>query len=875
VTFLFTDIEGSTRLWDEHPAEMTVALSRHDQIMREVLEAHGGYVFATGGDGFAVAFGRAGDAVVAAGDAQRRLLAEPWPDEAVVRVRMGLHSGEVTERDGDFFGPAVNVAARIAARSRGGHILASTLTAGLCRISGVEWVPVGRHRLRGVAEPVELAGLRGLGVEWGPDALMTPPMVAGNLPVLLDEFVGRHDDIKAVSQLLRTARLVSLTGAGGVGKTRLAVEAAWTMVDEFPGGVWLVELGSLADPAALGHFVASAVAVSPQGGEDPLDAIVDRLASKRALLLVDNCEHLLDSVAALLEALAARCPDLRVIATSREALGVRGERVHPTRSLTAAEGVELFCLRALALDDSRSFSDDDLVMITAICQRLDGIPLAIQLAASRSSVLSLPDLQERLQDRFRYLRGSGRGGIERHQTLRATVDWSYRPLTSLEQRIFTRLSVFAGSFDLAAAEAVAQLKPNDADLLEVLAGLVDKSMLTVDTSQTPTRYRLLETLRQYGEEHLEAAGETSMIRDRHLGYFCEYAERCGVDYVEATQVLAAKRFGVEWDNLRAAHQWALTTANVERAARIVVGARWYSINAARPEHATWNTATMAVLPDAHDLIVDVIAGEAWWASINERPADAFNLATRGIATDSGSPVGIALCLMAATQSAYFDRHTSDCVHYLHALTAFVGDDLQLINHAGLVSTLHAAFVAEDLQWAAQLASRHAAAAEMIGSPLWLAYASSSATAVALAAKDHQNVIAAATRALGFARQAGCGALEAAILSLLCPAVAAADERTFPILARQAITTTIANRYWHSLVWILEPLAHYWAHHDQRAEAAIVLGYRDTTTGPAIPELEPSLDDVRHDPRLAPASARGRQMTRDELLAFVLEHLGAP
>ena len=455
VSFLFTDIVGSTPLWDAHPAEMREALVRHDEILRKAIDAADGHVFSTGGDGLGAVFTRAGNAVAAAVDAQLALVNEPWPEPIDLRVRMGVHTGEVHERDGDYFGPPVNLAARLMGAANGGQVVVSALTAGLLDPSvGVDLVDLGAARLKGVVEPVVVFGVSAPGLDWLDEPLISEQTTPGNLPHPHTELVGDLADLQRRVSNLANARLVTLTGSGGVGKTRAAIEIGWLVVDEFVDGVWLVELASIADPEAVDSAIAATLGARPQAGMSLTEAIIDWCLGRRMLLIVDNCEHVLQPVLDLVAAIVAACPTVTVLATSREPLGVPGEQVVRIPSLAPVFGEELFILRATAADSTFAPSPAEQEAITAICARVDGIPLAIELAAARIRSLSPVELLERLDDRFRLLRGGGRGGLERHQTLRAAVTWSYQLLPEEDRLLFDRLSVFAGGFDLRAAEAV-------------------------------------------------------------------------------------------------------------------------------------------------------------------------------------------------------------------------------------------------------------------------------------------------------------------------------------------------------------------------------------------------------------------------------------
>lgn len=547
VTFLFTDLVGSTRLWDQFPAEMELALARHDEIMRSSIAAHGGYIFATGGDGFAVAFERAAGAVDAAIAAQRLLTAESWPAGMALSVRMGVHSGEAHERDGDYFGPALNRIGRLHAIAHGGQVVVSDATEPLVR-DHVELRDLGRHRLRDFDEntPIFQLVADGLSDEFPP--LRTSAVAAHNLPSAVDEFVGRDNELRDLVSALRESRLVTLTGVGGTGKTRLALEVAALELGRFVDGVWLVELAALTEGSATPFVVADVVGAVQQDGLSMIESLVRSLSSRNLLLVLDNCEHLLDEVAQLVGTLVVRCPGLVVLATSREGLAVRGERILALPSLTSEEGVQLFSLRAAAA--GFGLTESQTPVVAEIVQRLDGLPLAIELAAARTNALTVEDIRARLKDRFRLLRGAGRGRVERHQTLWNTIAWSYDMLSSGERAIFDRLSVFAGGFTLDAVHGICSPDSDRLDVEDTLIALVERSLAVVERTPHETRYRLLETLRQFGEGRL-AAGEIDSVRRRHANWYASFAEQAYEGLGTANGIDWNRRQLAEIDNLRA------------------------------------------------------------------------------------------------------------------------------------------------------------------------------------------------------------------------------------------------------------------------------------------------------------------------------------
>jgi predicted ATPase/class 3 adenylate cyclase len=569
VTFLFTDVVGSTELWESAPEAMAEAIARHDGLLHGAVDAHDGYVFATGGDGLAAAFARAGDAVQAAVDAQAALFDERWPPGVSISVRIGLHSGEADERENGFFGAAVNRAARIMSVARGGQILASAVTAALVSaVPGVELRPMGSRRLRGVSQPVDLVVVLAAGVELNATAPAVN-VVEGNLPRPVTEYVGDLAELRRRVGGLSGRRLVTLTGSGGVGKTRTAIEIGWLSSDHFSGGVWLVELAPLGVGDALPAAVAATLGVLLQPGSTMTESIVAWLRFRPTLLILDNCEHVLDDVAPLVAAIEAGAPEATVLATSREPLGLAGEVVRRVPSLDpVTDAVQLFAERAASASDGFVLDNSNRAVVSAICARLDGIPLAIELAAARVRALSPVEILDRLEDRFRLLRSGARGGHERHQTLLATVTWSVQLLSPDERCLFERLSVFAGGFDLPAVHAVCgEDAAEELDTLDMLEQLVEKSLVQAHERAGRTRYSLLETMRQFGLERV-AERDKAILRDRHCRHYAAMAEaswdgRVGPDDFPWQDWLVD-----ELDNLRLAWAWALETGDHARVVSI-------------------------------------------------------------------------------------------------------------------------------------------------------------------------------------------------------------------------------------------------------------------------------------------------------------------
>jgi predicted ATPase/class 3 adenylate cyclase len=561
VTFLFTDIEGSTRRWEQNAEVMGADVARHDELIRAAVDHHEGVVFATGGDGFAVAFARAGDALGCAVEVQQSLRAAGLPG-----VRMGVHTGEAEERDGNYFGSAVNRAARLMAIGHGGQVLVSLATRQLA--SAVKLRDLGEHRLRDLAEPEHVYQLLVSGVAVDFPRLRSLNARVTNLPVQLTSFVGREGDVQRVGELARDHRLVTLTGLGGVGKTRLALEAATRLVDGYDA-VLLVDLAPIADPDLVVSATAGVLRMHLGETVADVSSIVHVLQTRRTLLVLDNCEHLLDPVAELAGVIAARCEECDVIATSREPLGVDGERVWRVPSMELNTAIALFGDRARAARSDFAIGASEGPAIEEICVRLDGIPLALELAAARVDHLTVQEIASLLGDRFRLLSGGRRRARQRQQTLQATMDWSYALLPPDERAMLRCCGVFVGGFTLDGLSGVSG-EPLSSSL-DYLAALVSKSLVVVDRrDDESSRYRLLETVRQYALERAVDVGEASSLRGRHARWFANLLREpqplreqslrgpvpASVTTVTRTQPpAAADRFDVELPNLLAALDW--------------------------------------------------------------------------------------------------------------------------------------------------------------------------------------------------------------------------------------------------------------------------------------------------------------------------------
>jgi predicted ATPase/class 3 adenylate cyclase len=589
VTFLFTDIEGSTERWESHRDAMVDAVKRHDVLVRNAIESHGGYVFKTVGDAFCATFARVSDAVAAAEQTQSALLKEDFSEVSGLRVRLALHTGEASERDGDYFGPTVNRVARLLAVGSGGQMLLSGVTAHLAQAdlrSQASLSDLGTHRLKDLAQPEHIYQLCVPHLLSDFPPLHTLEAHRHNFPIQLTSFRGRERDVNDVRSLLDGTALLTLVGAGGIGKTRLALQVGAELIDRYPDGVWFVELASLSDPELVANVAAQVLNVAVPQNRSPTDAIVSALRRKRMLLILDNCEHLIAAAANFASAILTSCPDVRILATSRQGLGISGEIVHQVPPLAVPEktqalkrdealqygAVVLFADRAAAADTKFALSDDTAPIVAEICRHLDGIALAIELAAARVKVLSIPHLAQRLAERFRLLTGGSRAALPRQQTLRALIDWSYDLLADSEKTLFRRVSIFAGGWTLETATAVCVGdNVGTGDVLELLSSLVEKSLTVVDTTGPVERYRLLESTRAYGLELLTEKGEHSGLTRRHAECFAAVAREAD----EASKNLPAqpwlKLYEPEIDNFRAALDWAITSGNNPITGGTIVG----------------------------------------------------------------------------------------------------------------------------------------------------------------------------------------------------------------------------------------------------------------------------------------------------------------
>ena len=679
VTLLLADVEGSTRLWQTQPDEMTAAVAGLDGALADLLKVHGGVrpVEQGEGDSFVAAFARASDAVACALDLQRAPLAP-------IRLRIGVHTGQIQLRDeGNYIGPTINRAARLRDLAHGGQTVLSGSTEQLV----ADWLPddawltdLGTHELRDLPRPERVSQLchRDLRNEF-PALRASKGSEKHSLPAQLTSFVGRVAQMTEIRELLGDNRLVTLTGAGGAGKTRLAIRVAADVAGEFDDGVSYVDLAPVTHEVVVPVAVARALGLPDQPGRSTMDTLAKVVGDRQTLIVLDNCEHLLDATSALTAELLAACPGLQILATSREPTGVHGEVTFQVPSLSLAdEAIELFADRARRVRPEFAVTDDNATTVTEICRRLDGMPLAIELAAARVRALSLDEIVGSLHDRFRLLTGGARTAVRRQQTLRASVDWSHALLTETERILFRRLAVFLGGFDLDAAQAVAgDAEVERYQILDQLALLVDKSLVVAENASGRTRYRLLETVRQYAQEKLGESGEAEAVRTRHRDHYTAMAALLDApartDYAKRVE-----QANDEMDNLRSAFGWSIETGGIGRAlelasslmplwlsrSRIQEGLAWFDVALAR------GNAPLDELPShiRARVLADKVVLDAWVNTYDLAHAEQ----ALAIARELDDPALLARALTACASAAVYDaevapRYFAEAIHLARTL----------------------------------------------------------------------------------------------------------------------------------------------------------------------------------------------------------------
>ncbi len=721
VTFLFTDIEGSTRLWEDAPADMADAVRVHDQIVRGTIERHGGYVFGIAGDGFSAAFSTAADAAAAAIESQEQLR-----DDLIVKfaVRMALHTGEAVERDRNYFGNEVNRAGRLLSLAHGGQVLVSGATEVFLR-ERVAMRPLGEHRLHGARGRMSVYQVVAAGLPTEFPVLRSVDASRGNLPQQLSSLVGREHGIDEIAELVRSQRLVTLCGVGGVGKTRLALEVGAVAAGEFPDGVWMVELATVGDPASVPAAIATVLGITPRGDAALIDTIAESLGGRRLLLVMDNCEHVLPAASSASKAILDRSGNVKILATSREALALDGEQVLNVSPLAleggeTSDAVTLFVDRARAARPDFGLGEPETgSAVIDICTALDGLPLGIELAAARMAAMSAVEVRDRLADRFRLLEGSTPGPA-RQLTLDHAVAWSYDLLADDERKLLDLASVFTGGFDLTSICAVVDGR-DDVDVLRNLDSLVRKSLVVADHIAARTRYRLYETIRQFAEHRLAGTGALDRSRDRHAEYFaCESVARWtnwngpgwrdAVDWVEA-----------ELGNLRAGYQWSAARGAVEVATDIAAHAALMGFSVQLFETLAWaeallepaGAADVTRLPRLYTAAgYACFAGRAEAARVNAHRATELEIDPRYDACEPGYATFI---------EALGNVYCGDLDRYVE-LTGLVAERYGSDRGYGIASYVDGLQSCGRIEEALGYAEESVAAARSLGNPYWIAYA---------------------------------------------------------------------------------------------------------------------------------------------------------
>ena len=721
MTFLFTHIADATRRWEEDPTATAEALRVHDAIMRSTIERHGGYVFDTGGDGMRAAFSTPADAAAAATESQEHLREDGAMDFA---VGMALHTAEATERDGSYSGNEVNRAARLLSLAHGGQVLVSDATEVLLR-NRVALRPLGENRLHGLRGRMSVHQLMAEGLPADFPVLRSVDHFAGNLPQQLSSLVGREDLVDEVAEVVRSCRLVTLSGVGGVGKTRLALEVGAELAGEFPDGVWMVELAPVGDPAAVPAATAAVLGVTAQGDAPLIEVVAESLAGRHLLLVIDNCEHVQAAARAAIAAILARSGDSKLLATSREALAIDEEAALTVAPLAleggvTSDAVTLFVDRARVVRPDFGLGEPETaIAVTEICRTLDGLPLGIELAAARMAAMSAVEVRGRLADRFRLLQAS-QPGPERQHTLRHAVEWSYDLLNEDERELLRLTSVFAGGFDLMSACTVVD-GADDVDVLRLLDSLVRKSLVVANHSGTRTRYRLFETVRQFGEDRLTEAGLLEQARDRHAAYFAREAAsrwehwngpgwRAAVDWVE-----------VELGNLRSGYRWSAGRGAVEVATDIAAHAALMGFSVQLFETLAWAEDLLETAAEADVRRLPRLYTAAGYACFAGRAEAARANAHRATELEGDPRYDACEPGYASFIEALASVYCGDLDRYVE-LTGAVAEQYGSDRGYGIASYVDGLQSCGRIEEAMALAEESIAAARSLGNPYWIAYA---------------------------------------------------------------------------------------------------------------------------------------------------------
>jgi predicted ATPase len=868
VTFLFTDVEGSTRRWEADADSMRAALMAHDEVLRSSIEEHGGILFNHTGDGVVAAFASPRSAVDAAVAAQRAL---------ELPVRMGIATGEAELRDGDYFGTVLNRAARVMAAGHGGQILFADSTAGL--LSGMDLVSLGPRRLRDVPNPITVFQVRAPGLPGEFPPLRALDTSAGNLRRAATSFIGREFEVDEIEATVRAHRLVTLTGVGGVGKTRLAVEVAAQLADEFPDGVWVFEFAAVADPAAVPDVVAAVLGVTRQPGKTVSDSVATALEGRIRLLVFDNCEHVRHAAADLVEAILAQSATVRVLATSREGLGIADEQLWIVPSLDVGAGinsaaVNLFVQRAHGVASRFAVATpDESDAVVEICRRLDGIPLAIELAASRMASMTPSEVRDRLDDRFRLLVGSRRG-LERHQTLRQAVAWSYEHLDDAEKALLDRCSVFAGGFDHQSACAVtASDDCDDYAVLDRLDALVRKSLLVADQSSGRTRFSMLETIRQFAEEQLVARGEAADARTAHARHFAGRENEIMSLWDSPRQPEAYNWFISELANLRMAFRWAADKRDLSTSAAVAILAAFVGGLVENYEPISWAEELIepARAVDHPRLVaLYVMASQCYWTGRVEAAVRYTEAGETAIDSGRGDvPYGAEGLGGAYVAAGQLERWVEWCRARLAR-----GSDTPAQTTGCLVIGLT---IGGRLDEAMAAASDLVEAAEATGNPYVLSFALL-AYGLAFRDTDPDRALGAMRQALVIARDSGNRANESHVAANLYRVEA---EHGDPLAALDFFAFAIRNYHdagnmaiFHNPLGALAAFLHRLGRHEPAATIAgfAVVNPLAVLTFPEITTAIANLHEILGDAVYESLAHNGETMTTAEMAAYAYDQI---
>jgi predicted ATPase/class 3 adenylate cyclase len=908
VTFLFTDLEGSTRLWERHRVAMRPALERHDTLLRSAVEAFQGVVVKTTGDGLHAVFTSARRALEAALAAQRALAAEPWEIPGGLRVRMGLHTGDAIAEHGDYYGPATNRAARVMATAHGGQIVVSHATEEILRDSlpdDVALLDLGEHRLPDLAHPERIFQVvaEGLMREFPP--LRTLDSVPGNLPSQLTSLVDRQVDREAIADALLASRLVTITGVGGVGKSRLAIQVALDVCARFPDGAWVCDLAAAHDTESVAQIVAATVGVVARPTSTTIESIIDALRMQELVLVLDNCEHVLEAAGRLAADLLRECPEVRILATSREALGIAGEQVWPLAALelpsadapleqlAQSASVQLFAERARAVQPGFVVDSSNASAVAEICRRLDGIPLALELAAARVTVMTPADIASRLDHRFQLLTSGQRSAAERHQTLRSAIEWSYEMLDPRERTLFEQLAAFPASFDADAAIAVGAHDELEVwDVIDASAGLVAKSMLTTDDASGTTRYQMLETLRTFARDRLTASGEKDAAFRRHAEHYVQLAEAADAGLEGPDEVLWRNRIRLEFENFRAAFIRSIQLGgddDLRRALRIVAALAFEAMDDRGLRVGVW---AEHLLPYVHlappEVRVSVLAAAASGAQ-GRHDLERMHELTEA-ALGEGVPANSRGAVWAYIARAAYEAITHDFA----AAVRVIDDADAALSAAGEaprnLAFLHAAGanypnLKGDAAAARDEAARALELARRARNPTALVSAQF-ARAVTLATEDPDAAAAALDECIELGRLGTGGGLLGFALARRSAIRAQAGEVSGARADAREAVKMAHERGDRPMLSIALQCSAAVLHASGRAEAAAVLvgalgagiaTGRRATSGALVADLnlEVAVEASRHalgDEEYRSAMARGAELSLDETVAYVLDVL---